>query len=487
MMPIKPVVFDLEKHHQATLEIATNQVTDLLKRVSEPHEYRILANADRSRLLKDGFASDLVDNLVYLTERSPEGQEKLNKDRHAVGFNAIAFDASLYAAKPIIQGLSKASDGRCYWCETPLNALGEDPNLVSHYRPPTGYLKNGLLRREAYAHLAYKTDNLMFCCPQCSQQNKGLQFPTLDERHAPAVSVQEEHPVLINPMQENPRDYIRFNPLNGLAYAFDLVKAFYLQKGMDEASIDAYLNQNAHNIPMQVDLQGNSLSEPLLDAEFKAWFGSLLPGDKTHLSRGQTSIDLLNLNRPTLITARWQHLTHLWLSAHKWLQANKSDPATSVIPPLANHAFVSLSTDALAAWEKDTKHNWDAWYETAAPSETVLASMMATTQGSAAFDVPMPVQSSLMYLVLESELTLKGVRRIVLLSSHDLLYASTTSKCVFLPIEWEKDRHNVVNVHENGATWKTTFEELVNTQFVSLQNLFSRSEIWAEGPYEALA
>lgn len=101
--------------------------------------------------------------------------------------------------------------------------------------------------------------------------------------------------------------------------------------------------------------------------------------------------------------------------------------------------------------------------------------------------VPTRVQSGLIYTVLESELTLSGVRRIVALNGHDLLYASISSKCVFLPIDWQRDITNTVKVHERGVTWQTTFNELLATRPVELHNLFSRSEIWAEGDYPALA
>ncbi len=97
------------------------------------------------------------------------------------------------------------------------------------------------------------------------------------------------------------------------------------------------------------------------------------------------------------------------------------------------------------------------------------------------------IKSDLMYLVLENELSMQNKRRIVMLNSHDLLYASTSGKCVFLPINWEQDFTNAVKVHEGNVIWETTFGELVLTHPVSLQNLFSRSEIWAEGKYDALA
>ncbi len=101
--------------------------------------------------------------------------------------------------------------------------------------------------------------------------------------------------------------------------------------------------------------------------------------------------------------------------------------------------------------------------------------------------VPPLLRSALTYIVLEHELKLKGKRRIVFLNSADLLYGSTTGKCVFLPIDWQLDIGNVVKVHGGHQTWQTTFAELLTTNPIALLSLFANNEVWAEGNYEPLA
>ncbi|MCY7295015.1 hypothetical protein [Alteromonas sp. a30] len=486
MMSIAPMSFMLNETHKATLQVATKQMLDLLHRVSEPHEYRLLATVDRNTLIKEGFANDLVDNLVYLTERNANKSVKLSNDKFSIGYTQAAFDASLYATNDIVKTLAGASSGKCYWCESQLGATHIQEHLVSHYRPPAGYLHEGALKRRAYVGLTYDTSNLLYTCPQCAEKNKGLQFPTLDGHHMPEVQQSNEHPVLINPRTENPRDYIRFNPLNGKAYAFDRVKGFYLQKQMDEAQIEAQLVKQPNTIPLQSDPTGKALSSPQLDAEFNAWLASLSVNEKASLSRGEESIQILNLNRHALLLTRLAHLQALWLTLQSDIKSastdnNEQGELTLELPLLAQQQFTSLSIDAKATWWHNPHENWSAIY-----LNYVQFLSGEQTHHENVF-VPALAQSCLMYLVLESELTLKQVRRIVMLNSHDLLYASTTSKCVFLPINWQEDWHNLVKVHENGTTWQTSFNELVLTKPAALQNLFSRSEVWAEGNYEALA
>ena len=100
--------------------------------------------------------------------------------------------------------------------------------------------------------------------------------------------------------------------------------------------------------------------------------------------------------------------------------------------------------------------------------------------------IPSFIRSSLIYIVLENELELKNKRRIVSLNNNDLLYGSTTGKCVFLPLDWHQDYNNVIKVHESNHTWETSFAELSKTRPQALLSLFANSEVWAEGNYQAL-
>lgn len=69
MKQIKPIDYKLDATHQAQLKAATKQMLELVTKVNQWHEYRLLTASDRQNLVSDGFAQDLVDNLVYLTIR----------------------------------------------------------------------------------------------------------------------------------------------------------------------------------------------------------------------------------------------------------------------------------------------------------------------------------------------------------------------------------------------------------------------------------
>lgn len=366
MMQVPPIQFKLRDTHAANLRAATEQMANLLQRVGEYHEYRLLSPADRNNLLKEGFAQDLVDNLVYLTERDGSCDIRLANDQHVIGFTAAAYDPSLYADPAIAEQLQAASNGRCYWCESDLSTTGLATDMVHHYRPPAGYLGRDRLRRDAYVTQAYDTDNLLFGCPQCVEQAKGLHFPTIDNRHMPAVSMADERPLLVNPRTENPRDYIRFNPVNGQAYPFDRVQAYYLHKGVEQGQIAAVLWQYPERIPMQQDPAGNCLSSATLDADYSAWERGLTPGDAAQLGRGQTTIEVLNLNRASLQRSRLAHLQVLHLAlCHGQPLAGDPQLATpnspelpvalDALPLLAQRQYCSLSLDAAATWQQQRR------------------------------------------------------------------------------------------------------------------------------------
>lgn len=362
MMQVPAMRFTLSETHAQNLRAATEQMLNLLQRVAEHHEYRLLSTADRNTLLKEGFAHDLVDNLVYLTQRDAQNNVKLSNDKHCVGFTQVVYDPSLYADAAIAQQLQSASSGRCYWCESDLSGNGLATDMVHHFRPPAGYLKETVLKRDAYVAQAYDTDNLLYGCAQCAEQGKGLHFPTIDGRHMPDVGLADERPLLLNPRTENPRDYIRFNPLNGQAFAYDRVQAYYLHKQVKQSEIAGMLWQRPDLIPLQKDPSGNALSSPVLDAEFAAWLTELSPNEAAQLSRGQTTIDVINLNRISLQRARLAHLQALWMAMQFELKNSQTSTSSSnqssipqtidELPLLAQRQFCSLSLDAIATWHQ---------------------------------------------------------------------------------------------------------------------------------------
>lgn len=288
-------------------------------------------------------------------------QGKKSDDHLSVGFAQAAFDPSLYAGKKILQQLQQASKGCCYWCESLIeHDCSQSSQAVSHYRPPEGVLENGILRRNTYYSLAYDTSNLLYSCTKCSEQYKGLQFPLLDQKRMPQASQSQESPALVNPYTDSPRDFIRFNPINGQAFAFDRVQAFYLQTGkggdgerLSVHQIEELLWSDPRNIPLQKDHNGNAISLTDIDKAYQNWMKTLTEHESAGLSRGLQSINILGLNRPSLIRARVAHL-----QAVRGLYLEHPNVTESAnIDELSVCQYSSLTTDALHTWQLSEQRN----------------------------------------------------------------------------------------------------------------------------------
>ena len=102
-----------------------------------------------------------------------------------------------------------AQHGKCCYCERKLS-FGH----VEHYRPKRAVKQAKGLPKEhpGYYWLAYDWDNLLMSCPVCNTR-KGILFPLADgtararDHH---VDVGEEQPLLIHPVNNDPRDHLRF-------------------------------------------------------------------------------------------------------------------------------------------------------------------------------------------------------------------------------------------------------------------------------------
>jgi len=510
-MPIVPINAVLKPDEQVKVDAAIKQMKDLLEQVSKWVKYRLLTPQDRHSLIDNGFASDLVDNLVYLTQRYPVDNFQTKNDQLVTGFTEAAFDPSVYACESISSALKETTVGRCAWCESFIEHSG---GVVSHYRPSYGYAKEGTLYRNAYYDLAYNQDNLLYTCKVCAEDNKADKFPVVKGEHLPLVTLQEEKPVLINPYVDDPRQYIRFNPLNGNAYPYDQVLRFYndVHKIVEASEVDAHIWHDPANIPQQQDVNEKDISLATINDEFAKWKQAQTLNDIGN--RGQQTIDILGLNRPSLVRSRINHLRHirsLFLAQSSSNAAASSETSSAAeliktfgaITPendMLVPQYISLTIDAISTWSTiatsdksqvkeqsqenaksdstldDKKENWLDVYNQSLKSPINYSSR----------SIPSFIRSGLMYIVLENELGMKNKRRIVSLSVDDLLYGSITSNCVFLQINWDTDFSNTIKVHTKNHTWETSFTELANTRPVALKSLLANNEIWAEGAYEAL-
>jgi uncharacterized protein (TIGR02646 family) len=133
------------------------------------------------------------------------------------------FKFKLYAVKPVRNALGQMTCGRCAYCEAYYDSTA--PQDVEHYRPkgridtPAGKLKPG------YWWLASDWTNLLPSCIRCNRveehdlhdgskltTGKGDRFPIDDEAARAVGQGQEagETPLLLNPVVDDPTDYLDF-------------------------------------------------------------------------------------------------------------------------------------------------------------------------------------------------------------------------------------------------------------------------------------
>jgi len=485
MMPIKFVEAQLSADESVKQREATKQMQELLHILSNGVKYATLSVADRKMLLQKGFAKDLVDNLVFFTERTCDDIRNKEQDHLVVGFTHAAFDPSIYACDSIASALMQSHDGRCAYCESQIDHIS--PKHISHFRPVWGAIEGSNLNRQAYYSLAYEQTNLVYACETCNEVYKGSQFP-VEGLRAPRISLMREQALLINPYQEDPRQYVRFNPITAEAYAYDDLAKYCVEKlDIVESEVESLLWENPKLIPSTIvsPIASSELDNSSQIHDYHRWLQQL--ERSSNVTKGDITINVLGLNRPELLRARLKHLREIY---GVFLAQEKSDE--SDLPAIQNflnslenghsgsHAYRSLTIDAISSWQKNCDANIP-WFSN-------YTDLLESYSSSSTVNVSPQFSSSLQYMVLETELKLEGKRRIVCLHSSDYLYGSDRkAKTVFLPIDWKKDFSNVIKVSSEKLLWEASFAELCETRPVALQSLFANNEVWAEGNYPALA
>ncbi|WP_445946276.1 hypothetical protein [Shewanella sp.] len=497
---------------------AVRQMNELLERLSAAPKYHTLTKNDRAQLSREGYAADLVDNLVLITQRRKESTVTDN-DNLVVGFTYAAFDPALYANEALKNHFKQMSQGCCSFCESFL--MPTSSGHISHYRPVQLLDLEGVEHTNPnsecspYFSQAYQQENLVYVCSGCDVTYKAGRFPVAGERF-PHVALSTENALLVNPYQENPRDFIRFNPCNGHAYPFDQICAFYADtQKLTEQDIEALLWKTPSAIPNQVDEAGTLLTDSVVEQAFALWLKS--ESSQGGASRGAVSIATLGLNRSDLVLARLVTLKQY----HNDFIKHKAALAQPLISEdIATIAYRSLALDAFATWQSIVNGSGNSTGNSTgsnlandegaegtnigANEDTNVAnncSLMANTihklreQANKAvenpeLDMQLPswFRSCVSYLVLESELQQVGKRRLVLLCNQDRLYGATdTEKCIFLPINWQQDLHKVIKVRSKRNIWEASFSELASTRPHELINVFANNDVWVEGDFPSLA
>ncbi len=113
---------------------------------------------------------------------------------------------------------------KCCFCE---NIRGQVRELdVDHFRPKAGVEDDPT--HPGYWWLAYEWSNLLYACKPCNQEYKKTKFPIMGTRaYLPEDCLGDERPELVNPIDENPEEFIGFDWQKGY-------ERFVLALGLDE-------------------------------------------------------------------------------------------------------------------------------------------------------------------------------------------------------------------------------------------------------------
>lgn len=476
---------------KASAQVAYMQalVAELTKAGNQPdNKYYMLTKQDRDKLVAQGYPKTLVNNVAFFTEQVnvPQGEGFVEQDLLMVGFTSDAFNPDLYASDAIKDALIQSHWGRCAYCETLINQATYGD--VEHFRPKAAYTTpwSSVMFRPAYYFLAYDPTNLFYSCQLCNEAYKQNAFPVIGDR-APLVPVSKEMAILINPYVDDPRSYIRFNPMNGYAYAFDLTQSFYMStQGWSPSQTATEIWKDPTKIPGQKNYQGIPISNSAVDKAYQAWLPTVT---NPQLQRGTQTINALYLNRLALVRARMSHLRHMrgmvWatsgtgsdqVAAQQLLTALLStDPARVAVCP----EYLSLTTDALQTWNNQGGATF-SWIDT---YNLTLAAFVPKPE----LEAPPPHNDALVYFILESELTIAGRRRIIYISSTDKVYGNPTGgKGIALAIDWDTDLENTVLIQRGSkVTDEMTLAELVQMLDgnPSAYNLFRKNDVWIVGDY----
>lgn len=131
---------------------------------------------------------------------------------YATHKGVFAFDGSVYGCTTVRDSLKAAQHRKCCFCESRVEHVGLGE--IEHFRPKAAWRQasGSKLMRPGYYWLAYDWDNLLWSCKTCNGRHKLNTFPVEDPttRDCPGRSIVHEVPLLIDPTVVEPRDHIRF-------------------------------------------------------------------------------------------------------------------------------------------------------------------------------------------------------------------------------------------------------------------------------------
>ena len=128
---------------------------------------------------------------------------------------SMEFDSKIYGDPTVKELLKSDQHQKCCFCESMFTKTSYGD--VEHFRPKTAYKKVGTKGYvyPGYYWLAYDWANLLFSCEICNRTYKKNEFPLGDELtrklyHNHINTLADEDRLLINPISENPADFMTF-------------------------------------------------------------------------------------------------------------------------------------------------------------------------------------------------------------------------------------------------------------------------------------
>jgi uncharacterized protein (TIGR02646 family) len=162
-----------------------------------------------------------------------------------------SFTFKKYKIAPVKALLRKGFGVKCAYCDSTYGVTSQ--MRIEHYRPKAGVDRPGMKPAPGYPWLVADWTNLLPSCEFCNSANthyipaldktmttgKANYFPLWDEsaRAKNAAGVKKEYPLLLNPCDEDPDPYLRFDE-EGFVRPAPNLRNF--KKAKAERSIDIY-------------------------------------------------------------------------------------------------------------------------------------------------------------------------------------------------------------------------------------------------------
>ena len=161
---------------------------------------------------------NLLNPILCLADVIPQPFPDL-KQKIDVGEEIVSDDFKpLWTADSVKNKLYDQHNWKCCYCEQKREKKRDSD--IEHFRPKTEIDGEG---KPGYWWLAYAWDNLFISCKNCNQAYKKTQFPLLDSNRGTfSTGISTEKPVLIDPVKEDPGDFIDFHWTSGKSKPIDI-------------------------------------------------------------------------------------------------------------------------------------------------------------------------------------------------------------------------------------------------------------------------